>query len=136
MTGSKSILDRPELKATPLRAPEGYFDTLGERVMSRVRESERPRKVTFRAVWRPVAAAASLAAIALGLWRFTAPADTDYAETAQQQYLIYLGVSERQIAEYGSAAQSETPSQDEIMEYLAYNDLSGAYIYDRMAEAE
>ena len=42
----------------------------------------------------------------------------------------------RSLADYGSEEEQDDISQDAIIEYLAYNDLSGAYLYEQLAEAE
>ena len=133
-----NILEKAELKNAPFHVPEGYFDNLSERVASRVATGVKTggRKVTLGRIW-PLAAAACLAAVAIGVWRISTVASPAATASTDQAYLMeYLDVSDSQLAEYGETDTQDTYSQDEIMEYLAYNDLSGAYIYDRMAEAE
>ena len=137
MTTGSNILESIELKQTPFTVPEGYFDTLTERVKARVDAGAKVRRVSFRPVWRAVAAAACLAVVALGIWRFSPISQPETAASADQEYIItYLNVSDAQLADYGEAESQSSFTQDDIIEYLAYNDLSGAYIYDRMAEAE
>lgn len=135
---SDNILENPEFKKAPFSVPEGYFDTLQERVASRVATTGKTggRKISIGRLW-PVAAAACLAAAAIGFWRYTASGPLSHEATADQEYLMeYLNVSDAQLADYGEAESQDTFTQDDIMEYLAYSDVSGAYIYDRMAEAE
>ena len=131
------ILQRAELKKDAFRVPEGYFDNLPARVASRVATNGKTsgRRVTIGRFW-PLAAAAGLAAIAIGTWRFFAPASPAATASADQEYLTYINVSDAQLAEYDAADTQDGLTQDEIMEYLAYTDISGAYIYDQMAEAE
>lgn len=131
------ILQRAELKKDAFRVPEGYFDNLPARVASRVATTAKTgvRRVTIGRFW-PLAAAACLAAIAIGTWRFFAPASPAATASADQEYLTYINVSDAQLAEYDAADTQDGLTQDEIMEYLAYTDISGAYIYDQMAEAE
>ena len=47
-----------------------------------------------------------------------------------------MDIDERSLAEYGSEEELDDISQDAIIEYLAYNGLSGAYLYEQLAEAE
>ena len=131
------ILQKAELKSSPFRVPEGYFDNLPAQVASRVATTGNTggRRVTIRRFW-PVAAAACLTAVAIGFWRFSSPASPAATVSADQEYLTYINVSDAQLAEYDAADTQDNLTQDEIMEYLAYTDISGAYIYDQMAEAE
>ena len=132
-----NILEKAELKSAPFQVPEGYFDNLPARVASRVATDGKTggRKVTIFRFW-PVAAAACLAALAIGLWQLSLPDNPSYTASAEQEYLMeYLDLSEAQIADYTEETSTQI-TQDEIMEYLAYTDVSGAYIYDRMSEAE
>ena len=86
-----------------------------------------------------MAAAACLtliAAVSLLLWspirsEATADADDEYIETVSD----LLDISAESIAEY-SVDEEETFSQEAIIEYLAYNGISGEYLYEQLAEAE
>lgn len=134
---SDNILERVEVKNAPFSVPEGYFDNLPGQIATRVVTSGKRggRKVSINRFW-PVATAASLAAIAFGLWRFDAQSKSEATASADQEYIIeYLNVSDAQLADYDDSEAADI-TQEEIMEYLAYNGLSGEYIYDRLAEAE
>ena len=141
MFNSDDILQNKELKKAPFSVPEGYFDTLQDRIMQNVIQSGKqqgPRSVSLRRWW-PVAAAACLtliAAVSLLLWspirsEATADADDEYIETVSD----LLDISAESIAEY-SVDEEETFSQEAIIEYLAYNGISGEYLYEQLAEAE
>lgn len=132
------ILENAGLKSSPFRVPEGYFDDLPGQVASRVATCGKAggRKVAVRWFW-PLAAAATLAIVSVGVWRFAPPASYDISASEDQEYLMrYMDVSAVQLADYGENDTQDSITQDEIIEYLAFNDLSGEYIYDRMAEAE
>lgn len=105
------ILQREELKKAPLSVPEGYFDSLPERVMQRIAAGDKQpaRRVPLRKWWM-AAAAAGVAAVVLLAIRHT-PSATDTTAAAEED-------------------------EELIIEYLAYNGLSGAYIYEELAEAE
>ena len=131
-----NILQKAELKENAFRVPEGYFDNLSERVSSRVAADCKTgsRKVFLGRLW-PIAAAASLAAVAIGFWQNSGRVTPE--ATAEQEYLLeYLNISDSQFAVYEEADPLGNVTQDEIMDYLTNNDLSGEYIYDLLAEAE
>lgn len=131
-----NILQKAELKENVFRVPEGYFDNLSERVLSRVATECKTgsRKVSLGRFW-PIAAAACLAAVVIGFWQYSGGVAPE--ATADQEYLLeYLSVSDSQIAVYEEADPQGNVTQDEIMDYLANNDLSGEYIYDLLAGAE
>lgn len=143
MLNRDDILQSEELKKVPFTVPEGYFDTLGERVMQRVAASGKQQHgamlVTLRKWW-PAAAAACLAAIvavSLMLW---SPLQADAVAEADDEILEaipeYLDLNVATIAEYSSETESDDISQDAIVEYLAYNGLSEAYLYEQLADAE
>ena len=137
MSTGSNILESIELRQTPFTVPEGYFDTLSERVNARLKEEKKVSRDAFRPVWRAVAAAACFIVAALGIWRFLPESQPETTASADQEYIItYLDVSDVQLADYGESDAQGTLTQDDILEYLAYSDLSGAYIYDRMTEAE
>jgi hypothetical protein len=126
-----------------MTVPEGYFDTLGERVMQRVATSGKQQHGTFRLTlrkWWPAAAAACLAAIVAASLLLWSPLQTEAIADADDEMLDaipeYLDLSAESIAEYASEEEAEDISQEAIIEYLAYNGVSGAYLYEQLAEAE
>ena len=138
MLKSDDILQNEELRKAPMTVPEGYFDTLGERVMQRVAASGRQsvRSIRLRKWWIAAAAACAVAVLALAI-RLSLPqepAQTSYDNDAE--YLELMDVSTRYLAEYGQETEADDISQEAIIEYLAYNGVSGAYLYEQLAEAE
>jgi hypothetical protein len=88
----------------PFSVPEGYFDSLEDRVMSRVREEERPRRTRLTRVLRPFMGWAALLAIVVLAAR--------WAFTGSIPYLENVEVSETQLdADFN-------PTSEEILEYL------------------
>ena len=137
MVEKDDILQREELKKAPLSVPEGYFDSLPERVMQHIGEN-RPagRRTPLTRWWIAAAAACAVAVLALAV-RLSLPQEP--AKTADEEdaeYLELMDVSARTLAEYEETAEADDIFQDAIIEYLAYNGLSGAYIYEELAEAE
>ena len=132
------ILQREELKKAPLSVPEGYFDSLPERVMQRIAAGDKQpaRRVPLRRWWIAAAAACAVAVLALAVRLSTAPTTEQTAYEDDAEYIELMDIDERSLAEYGSEEEQDDISQDAIIEYLAYNGLSGAYLYEQLAEAE
>ena len=132
------ILQREELKKAPLSVPEGYFDSLPERVMQRIAAGDKQpaRRVPLRKWWMAAAAACAVAVAALAIRLTNAPVTEQTAYEDDAEYIELMDIDERSLAEYGSEEEQDDISQDAIIEYLAYNGLSGAYLYEQLAEAE
>jgi len=142
MDNKSDILQREEFKKPAYTVPEGYFDTLSERVMQRVAsDGKQPSGRTVRLNrWWMVAAAACVAAVVLFVIRFNTPSQSDMTaleeDIIMENYPDLMDLSSRSIAELEEADETDDISQDAIIEYLAYNGLSGAYLYEQLAEAE
>ena len=132
------ILQREELKKAPLSVPEGYFDSLPERVMQRIAAGNKQpaRRVPLRKWWLAAAAACAAAVLALAVRLSFSPVAETTAYEDDSEYIELMDIDERSLAEYGSEEEQDDISQDAIIEYLAYNGLSGAYLYEQLAEAE
>ena len=132
------ILQREELKKAPLSVPEGYFDSLPERVMQRIAAGDKQpaRRVPLRKWWMAAAAACAVAVLALAVRLSFSPVAETTAYEDDSEYIELMDIDERSLAEYGSEEEQDDISQDAIIEYLAYNGLSGAYLYEQLAEAE
>ena len=143
MDNKSDILQHDEFKKPAYTVPEGYFDTLSERVMQRVISDGKQhagRTVRLNRWWM-VAAAACLAAVVLFAIRFNTPQQGDLTAKEEEDIIMesypeLMDLSSRTIAELGETEESDDISQDAIIEYLAYNGLSGAYLYEQLAEAE
>ena len=138
MLETDDILQREELKKAPLSVPEGYFDSLPERVMQRIAAGEKQpaRRTPLRKWWLAAAAACAVAVAALAIRLATAPSTVQTAYEDDAEYIELMDIDARSLADYGSEEEQDDISQDAIIEYLAYNGLSGAYMYEQLAEAE
>ena len=110
MEKNDNILDRAELKKAPLSVPEGYFEGLPQRVAARIAAEKPQRRSTPLHRWWMAAAAACVAAVVMLDIHLT-PSAADTTAAAEED-------------------------EELIIEYLAYNGLSGAYLYEELAEAE
>ena len=82
------------------------------------------------------AAACVTAVVLLAIRLSTAPTTEQTAYEDDAEYIELMDIDEHSLAEYGSEEEQDDISQDAIIEYLAYNGLSGAYLYEQLAEAE
>jgi hypothetical protein len=143
MDNKSDILQREELKRPAYTVPEGYFDTLSERVMQRVASDGKQhagRTVRLNRWWMVAAAACVATAIVFSI-RFNTPHQSDMTAMEEEEsyletYPDLMDLSAQTIAEMDDAEDTDDISQDAIIEYLAYNGLSGAYLYEQLAEAE
>ena len=133
------ILQREELKQGSFSVPEGYFDSLPEMVMQRIAAGEKQsgaRRIPLAKWWIAAAAACAVAVMALAIRLSSSPAAEPTAYEDESEYIELMDVSTRTLAEYEQESEAEDISQDAIIEYLAYNGLGGAYLYEQLAEAE
>ena len=133
------ILQREELKKAPLSVPEGYFDSLPEMVMQRIAaagDKQPARRVPLRKWWIAAAAACAVAVLALAVRLSFSPVAETTAYEDDSEYIELMDVSSRTLVEYDQEDDQDAISQDAIIEYLAYNGLGSAYLYEQLAEAE
>ena len=133
------ILQREELKKAPLSVPEGYFDSLPERVMQRIAAGGKQsgaRRVHLAKWWMAAAAACAVAVLALAVRLSFSPVAETTAYEDDSEYIELMDVSSRTLVEYDQEDDQDAISQDAIIEYLAYNGLGSAYLYEQLAEAE
>ena len=142
MDNKGDILKRDEFKKPAYTVPEGYFDTLSERVMQRVASGS--KQTSGRTVrlnrWWMAAAAACVAAVVLFAVRFSTPSQSDMTameeeEIIMENYPELMDLSAMSVAELTEREEADDISQEAIIEYLAYNGLSAAYLYEQLAEA-
>ena len=143
MDFKSDILQRDEFKKPAYTVPEGYFDTLNERVMQRVASGS--KQTSGRTVrlnrWWMVAAAACVAAAVVFAIRFNTPQQSDMTAMDEESAIIeaypdLMDLDAMSVAELTESEETDDISQDAIIDYLAYNGLSGAYLYEQLAEAE
>jgi hypothetical protein len=93
--------ERHEQK-NPFSVPAGYFDSLAERVIDRVRKEERPRRYRLARVARPLAGWAAMLAIVV----------------LAARWALMPGEASVEVA--GTQLDADfNPTTEEILEYLA-----------------
>lgn len=104
MRKENNILDRPEMKANPFTAPEGYFEDLGERMVAAALPEE-PKAAPARRLapyFAYVASLVFLAVIGTFLLRTFTPGydstDEALAYNDAVEYLIFTGTSLEEIS--------------------------------------
>ena len=91
--------------------------------------------------WWMAAAAACIAAVVMFAVRFNAPGQSESAALEDEALFLetspeLMDLSSQALAEMEATEETDDISQEAIIEYLAYNGLSGAYLYEQLAEAE
>ena len=99
----KGILPEYRQEDNPYKVPEGYFDSLQDQIMQKIRQE---KKTTHRRLWIPAAVAAVLAACALMFFlliprqdsgnEITSPTEYTYAD-AVREYLENQDIDEESI---------------------------------------
>lgn len=128
---------------TPFKVPEGYFDELTPRVMSKIHEAETSTKEESAGfpVWR--LAGLGLATLVIGLLifnPFSKPADlsSQFAEVAESHSLEFL-VAEADIsiddllaADLIELEEESDSDEDAYLEYLIENEVELSTIVDEL----
>jgi len=116
------------------RAPKGYFDTLGDRVMNRIdaenshRQNVRKKKVVKLVNWKNVGAAAAIAAV-------IATVQFIYIST-QQDDPVAEKIETSLPQDFGSTSVEDYLSEEDIYEAFASSDLSAGSILTEEEEIE
>ncbi len=126
---------------TPFKVPEGYFETLSDRVMDRIREEESGTKVRLWKIIRPqlalAAAILGFALISFTLLRIFVPGtgQVEYYDLASLEEMGYF-YDESTLMEMVPSDEEEISEDDlwvdEAIEYLAGNDMSFYQIIDEI----
>lgn len=111
-------LDEKYKSKNPFTVPDGYFDTLEDRVMSRVKENEKPKQTSLLLTLKPYLGLAALFAFAMVIVQLVLPGLVD-----EDRMLMKKGEHPEVIA---SQTEDENifdadfnPSREEIIEYLS-----------------
>ncbi len=111
-------LDEKYKSKNPFKVPDGYFDALEDRVMSRVKENETPKQTSLLLTLKPYLGLAALFAFAMVVVQLVLPGAVD-----ENRMLIKKGEQPEVIA---SQTEDENifdadfnPSREEIIEYLS-----------------
>ena len=111
-------LDEKYKSKNPFTVPDGYFDTLEDRVMSQVKENEKPKQTSLLLTLKPYLGLAALFAFAMVIVQLVLPGLVD-----EDRMLMKKGEHPEVIA---SQTEDENifdadfnPSREEIIEYLS-----------------
>lgn len=110
-------LDEKYKSKNPFTTPEGYFESLGDRVMSRVKEEDKPKRVSVLQTLKPYLGLAGLFVFAMLVVQFLLPRLVD------EDRMLAKKVDQEVVA---SPEEEENifdadfnPSREEIIEYLS-----------------
>ena len=111
-------LDEKYKSKNPFTVPDGYFDALEDRVMSRVKENETPKQTSLLLTLKPYLGLAALFAFAMVVVQLVLPGAVD-----ENRMLIKKGeqpeVSASQTEDENIFDADFNPSREEIIEYLS-----------------
>ncbi len=126
-------------KENPFKVPEGYFDTLSDRVMDRINREEPEKKVRIRQIIRPqLALAAAILGFALISYTFVrvfTPGSTtgEYYDLATLEKISYFydesTLMEMIPSEDGTESEEDLWVDDAI-DYLADNEIGFYQLID------
>lgn len=120
-------LDEKYRSKNPFSVPDGYFDSLEERVMERVKESGKPKRAGALQMLKPYLGLAGLFVFAMLFVQFLLPRLVDDNEMLAKK-----------TEQKASAAQEEDeyifdtdfdPSREEIIEYLSQESDVADFLY-------
>lgn len=122
MIQDRDILKDPAMKENPFVAPEGYFESLGERMVAATRREEAPAPLRRLAPYLAYAAALAFLVVAgTFLLRTFTPLSVDTTVESLAYADIYP-MTEPDALYYCSA--EDPVSDDDVVEYLIYTGTS------------
>ncbi len=117
-------LDEKYKSKNPFSVPDGYFDTLGDRVMSRVKESEHSKQASLLKMLKPYFGLAALFACAMVVVQVALPGMVEEKEIQEKQEMAASKMEEENIFD-----ADFNPSREEIIEYLSQEADPAEFLY-------
>lgn len=110
-------LDEKYKSKNPFTIPEGYFESLGDRVMERVKEEDKPKRVSVLLALKPYLGLAGLFVFAMLFVQFLLPrlVDEDRMLAKKVDQEVTIAPEE----EENIFDADFNPSREEIIEYLS-----------------
>lgn len=109
-------LDEKYKSKNPFTIPDRYFDSLGDRVMDRIKANEQPKKENWSRAFRPYLGLAALFAFAMIMVQLVLPYWID-----ENKMLVKNAPGETPVPQTEEEAVFDAdfnPSREEIIEYL------------------
>ena len=106
-------------KKNPFSVPEEYFGHLTDQVLERIREEEKPQKVSFVNLLKPYMGLAAIFLLAFLIVQFVVPHFIDSNKMLKKANTEIVANTEEGVAEDLVLDGSFNPTSEEILEYLS-----------------
>lgn len=106
-------------KKNPFSVPEGYFEHLTDRVLEKIKEEEKPRKVAFMQLLKPYMGLAAIFLLAFLVVQFVVPHFIDKNRMLIKANTEIVAYTEEGTSDNLTLDGSFNPTSEEILEYLS-----------------
>lgn len=106
-------------KKNPFSVPEGYFEHLTDRVLEKIKEEEKPRKVAFMQLLKPYMGLAAIFLLAFLVVQFVVPHFIDKNRMLIKANTEIVAYTEEGASDNLTLDGSFNPTSEEILEYLS-----------------
>lgn len=106
-------------KKNPFSVPEGYFEHLTNQVLEKIKEEEKPQKVSFVQLLKPYMGLAAIFLLALVIVQFVVPHFIDNNKMLKKVNTEMVTGVEENTSDNLVLDGSFNPTSEEILEYLS-----------------
>ncbi len=111
-------MDEKYRDKNPFTVPDGYFDSLTERVMAHTENRNEVHRPTLWEILRPYAGIAAMFVMTMGVMYLIIP-DTEKRGDVREVETVAYGEGNGEVAEEDIFDSGFNPTSDEIIEYLS-----------------
>ncbi|WP_298612350.1 hypothetical protein [uncultured Odoribacter sp.] len=106
-------------KKNPFSVPEGYFEHLTNQVLEKIKEEEKPQKVSFVQLLKPYMGLAAIFLLAFVIVQFVVPHFIDNNKMLKKVNTEMVTSVEENTSDNFVLDGSFNPTSEEILEYLS-----------------
>lgn len=106
-------------KKNPFSVPEGYFEHLTDQVLEKIKEEEKPQKVSFVQLLKPYMGLAAIFLLAFVIVQFVVPHFIDNNKMLKKVNTEMVTGIEENTSDNLVLDGSFNPTSEEILEYLS-----------------
>ena len=117
-------------RKNPFTVPEGYFDTMEEQVMERIKQEKQPQKINVFRMLKPYMGLAAIFLFALFIVQWVLPHFIDENKMLLKEGEIQIVVTQEGHTREIELDEDFNPTKEEIIEYLAQDTDMGEYFFD------
>jgi len=116
---------------SPFSVPEGYLEGLTDRIVEKVKEEEKPAKVTWFALLKPYAGLVAIFVMALLIVQLVVPRFVDQSRMLKKEGTPMVDIQgDKEMEKEFEFGSEFNPTREEILDYLS----SEVQNYEIMAE--